>query len=119
MKFKASCSLLILLNSNLVENLTLSDGFENWVIGKNVNVVTKTGSKVIINFSIHGTLIPEKNNCIATIPIGFRPKNNIIIPVSFINSYGYGTILENGEIYVCPEINNPVYVGSTVEYYIE
>ena len=63
-------------------------------------------------------LTPNANNHIATVPTGFRPKNNIIIPVSFVESYGYGTILENGEIYVCPNTNAPTYVGSTVEYYI-
>lgn len=105
------------LNSNLVENLPLFGDFRLWDIG--LNIVTKTGSKVILNFNIAGTLIPKKNNCIAIIPIGFRPKNNIIIPVLFVDSYGYGTILQNGEIYVYPEINNPVYVGSTVEYYID
>ena len=101
----------------MVENLTLSDGFKLWDIG--LNIATKTGSKVIINFNIYGTLIPHINNHIATVPTGFRPKNNIIIPVSFVESYGYGTIVQDGKIYVCPNTNAaPVYVGSTVEYYI-
>lgn len=63
--------------------------------------------------------MPSKiNSLVAVIPEGYRPNNVIIYPCAFSNTFGYATILQNGNVFFCPFGSDDTYGGFVTDYYI-